>query len=150
MSAWKTGMIFFYTDEHLSCGVFNVFFLLDFLPVQPLDGGKEFHVPDWDASLLQGSCNRGFFVSGLTAWDAAVRWGKYKVCGVNSLHQGKQHSPSLFSNAASHGRWGNAECLSCRQGVCCHRGLCGRLGCFRTRRYEMSKANFYGKTLCSL
>ncbi|RNC48644.1 hypothetical protein TcCL_NonESM01497 [Trypanosoma cruzi] len=31
--------------------------------------------------------------------------GKYKVCGVNSLHQGKRHNPNLLSNAVSHGRW---------------------------------------------
>ncbi|RNF08881.1 hypothetical protein TcG_10059 [Trypanosoma cruzi] len=106
------------TDERLACGVCEFFFLLELLPVQHLDGGKEFHVPDWDASLLEGSCNRGFFVSGLIAWGAAVRWGKYKVCGVNSLHQGKQHSSNPFSNAVTHGQWGSAECLSCRQGVC--------------------------------
>ncbi|RNF11712.1 hypothetical protein TcG_09099 [Trypanosoma cruzi] len=125
-------------------------FLLELLPVQPLDGGKEFYVPDRDASLLEGSCNRGFFVSGLIAWGTAVRWGKYEVCGVNSLHQGKQHSPNPFSNAVTHGQWGSAECLSCRQGVRFLQHSCGRLGCFRTRRYEMSKANFYCRSLCSL
>ncbi|EAN90387.1 hypothetical protein TcYC6_0094440 [Trypanosoma cruzi] len=152
MSAWTPGMVFFlfYTDERLACGVHDFFFLLDFLPVQPLDGGKEVHVPDWDASLLQGFCNRGFFVSGLIAWDTAVRWGKYKVCRVNSLHQGEQHNPNLLSNAVTHGQWGNAECLNCRQGVRRYQDSCGRLGCFQTRRYETYNAIFNGGSLCPI
>ncbi|RNC52250.1 hypothetical protein TcCL_ESM10553, partial [Trypanosoma cruzi] len=149
-SACTPGMAFFYADERLACGVHDFFFLLDFLPVQPLDGGKEFHVPDWDASLLVGLCNRGFFVSGLIAWDTTVRWGKYKVCRVTSLYQGEQHNSNFFSNAVTHGQWGNAECLNCRKGVRCHQDLCGRLGCFQTRNYEISRALFCGRSLCSL
>ncbi|RNC56298.1 mucin-associated surface protein (MASP) [Trypanosoma cruzi] len=76
--------------------------------------------------------------------------GKYKIHRVNSLHQGKQHNSNFFSNAVSHGRWGNAECLNCRQGVRFLQHSCGRLGFFQTRRYEMSKNIFDRKALCSI
>ncbi|RNC46476.1 hypothetical protein TcCL_NonESM03733 [Trypanosoma cruzi] len=96
------------------------------------------------------TCNRGFFLSGLIAWHTAVRRREHAFYRVASLHQEKWHNPNSFSNAVSHDHWGNAECLNCRQGLRCHQHSCGRLGCFQTRRYEMSKAIFNGKALGSL
>ncbi|RNC32794.1 hypothetical protein TcCL_Unassigned04569 [Trypanosoma cruzi] len=125
-------------------------FLLGIPPVRSPDCSEEVHVPDWAALLREGSCNHGFFVSGLIAWDTAVRWRDHEVYIANSLHQGEQHNPTLFSDFASHGQWDDAGCLNCRQGVCCHQDSCGRLGCFPDKRYEMYNAIFSGKALCSI
>ncbi|RNC34202.1 hypothetical protein TcCL_Unassigned03026 [Trypanosoma cruzi] len=108
-------------------------FLLGIPPVRSPDCSKKVHVPDWAALLREGSCNHGLVVSSLIAWDTAVRWREHEVHRVTSLYQGEQHNPTLFSNVASHGQWGSAECLSCRRGVRCHQDSCGRLGCFQTK-----------------
>ncbi|RNC38584.1 hypothetical protein TcCL_NonESM12158 [Trypanosoma cruzi] len=125
-------------------------FLLGIPPVPSPHCSEEVHVPDWAALLREGSCNHGFVVSGLIAWDTAVRWREHEFYRVNSLYQGEQHNPTLFSNVASHGQWNDAECLSSRQGVHCRQDSCGRLGCFQAKRYEMSNAIFSGKTLRSI
>ncbi|RNC39526.1 hypothetical protein TcCL_NonESM11110 [Trypanosoma cruzi] len=125
-------------------------FLLGAPPVRSPDCSKKVHVPDWAALLREGSCNHGLVVSGLIAWDTAVRWREHEFYRVNSLYQGEQHNPTLFSDVASHGQWNDAECLNSRQGVRCHQDSCGRLGCSQTKRYEMSNAIFSGKALCSL
>ncbi|ESS61293.1 hypothetical protein TCDM_11124 [Trypanosoma cruzi Dm28c] len=108
-------------------------FLLGIPPVRSPDCSEDVHVPDWAALLREGSCNHGLVVSGLIAWDTAVRWRKHEVYRVTSLYQEEQHNPTLFSDLASHGQWDDAECLNCRQGVCSHQHSCGRLGCSQTK-----------------
>ncbi|ESS62503.1 hypothetical protein TCDM_09838 [Trypanosoma cruzi Dm28c] len=104
-------------------------FLLGIPPVRSPDCSKKVHVPDWAVLLRKGSCNHGFVVSGLIAWDTAVRWREHEVYRVTSLYQGEQHNPNIFSDLASHGQWNDAECLNCRRGVRSHQDSCGRLGC---------------------
>ncbi|ESS61792.1 hypothetical protein TCDM_10583 [Trypanosoma cruzi Dm28c] len=108
-------------------------FLLGIPPVRSPDCSKKVHVPDWVVLLREGSCNHGFVVSGLIAWDTAVRWREHEVYIVTSLYQGEQHNPTLFSDLASHGQWNDAECLNCRRGVRSHQHSCGRLGCSQTK-----------------
>ncbi|EKG03720.1 hypothetical protein TCSYLVIO_005228, partial [Trypanosoma cruzi] len=108
-------------------------FLLGIPPVRSPDCSKKVHVPDWAVLLREGSCNHGFVVSGLIAWDTAARWRGHEVYIVTSLYQEEQHNPNNFSDLASHGQWDDAECLNCRQGVRRHQDSCGRLGCSQTK-----------------
>ncbi|KAF8307070.1 hypothetical protein TcBrA4_0020810 [Trypanosoma cruzi] len=108
-------------------------FLLGISPVQSPDCSEKVHVPDWAVLLREGSCNHGFVVSGLIAWDTAVRWREHEVYRVTSLYQEEQQNPTLFSDVVSHGQWNDAESLNCRQGVRSHQDSCGRLGCSQTK-----------------
>ncbi|EKG00034.1 hypothetical protein TCSYLVIO_009040, partial [Trypanosoma cruzi] len=111
----------------------RLYFLLGIPPVRSPDCSEDVHVPDWAALLREGSCNHGFVVSDLIAWDTAVRWRKHEVYRVTLLYRGEQHNPTLFSDLASHGQWDDAECLNCRRGVRSHQDSCGRLGCSQTK-----------------
>ncbi|ESS60693.1 hypothetical protein TCDM_11770 [Trypanosoma cruzi Dm28c] len=69
--AWHQGCVFCCTDERLEWGVCAFLFLLGFLPVQSPHCSEEAHVPGIGAVLRGVSCNRGFLVSGLIAWNTA-------------------------------------------------------------------------------
>ncbi|RNF05235.1 hypothetical protein TcG_10717, partial [Trypanosoma cruzi] len=94
-----------HTDRRLSRGVRAFLFLLGTLPVPSLHCSEEVHVPDIDAVLREESCNRGLFVSGLTAWNTAVSWENVKpaVCPQSAGECGTVQISSLTSSCTASG-----------------------------------------------